>query len=285
MRSVQEVRQALAGRADPGILGAGDLEEVQQPGAHGVLGLLVRAAQQVQQSREGVLDVAAEHVEIGHEQLRLEVRGRIRGRLPGRGEISVLGAAHELDGREARLRLGVGRALLELPTVGRDGGVEIAPLDGLLGLGEQRGQRLLRRGLLALPLALGQLHALLAGDLEDLREQALDLRLGQHGVDDRLQLALQEQQQGGQLLDAQRSRDPLLGVGVDDGQAQRPALGVDPAAQGGEIGLALGDPAAGDEQERGDRLRVGDELLEALLGDWDLVRGGLAGPRRRGQRP
>ena len=133
-------------------------------------------------------------------------------------------------------------------------------------------------GLLPFPLALGQLHALLAGDLEDLREQALDLRLGQHGVDDRLQLALQEQQQGGQLLDAQRSRDPLLGVGVDDGQAQRPALGVDPAAQGGEIGLALGDPAAGDEQERGDRLRVGDELLEALLGDGDLVRGGLAGP-------
>ena len=218
--------------------------------------------------------MAAEHVEIRHQQLGVEIGGNVGRGLTGGGEIRALGAAHQLDGGEAGLRLAVGGALLELLAIGGDGGIEIAPLDRLVGLGQQRRQRLLGSGGL-LGLAARQLHPLLTGDVDDLVQQAVDLRLGQHGVDDRLQLALQQEQQRGQLLDPQRGGDPLLGVGVDDGQAQRAALRVDAAAQCGEIGRALGDPAAGDQQEGRDLLRVGDELLEALLGDGDLVRGGL----------
>ena len=88
--SVQEVREALAGRGHAGVVGSGDLEQLQQARAHRVLGLLVRAAQLVQQAGEGVLDVAAEHVEIGHQQLGVEVGGCVGRGLTGDGEVRAL---------------------------------------------------------------------------------------------------------------------------------------------------------------------------------------------------
>ena len=94
---------------------------------------------------------------------------------------------------------------------------------------------------------------------------------------DRLDLPLDQQQQGGQLLDAQSGGDPLLGVGVDDREAERPVLRVDGAAQRGKELLALGHTGTVDQQQSGDLLGVGDQLLEALLGDGDLVRGRGAG--------
>ncbi|MGO1198899.1 MAG: hypothetical protein ACTMKY_03280 [Dermabacteraceae bacterium] len=228
--------------------------------------------------------MAAEHVEIRDQQLRLQITGLLCGRLAGGGEIRVLGAAHEGDRGQARLRLGVGRALLELLLVGRDGGIEIAALDRLVRLGDQRRQRLLLR-LLGCALPLGKLHALLARDLHHLGEKVVDLRIGDHRLDDRLKLSLEQQQQGGQLLDLQGAGDALLGVRIDDPQTDRTGLRLDCAAQAGEELVRLRHPSAGDQQQGGDLLGVGDELLEPLLGDGDLVGGGRArggSPCRRG---
>src|SRR5690606_31280306 len=81
--SEQQVREALAGRGDARILGASDLEQVQQTRADGVLGVLIRAAQQIQKAPEGVLDVAAEHVAVSDQELCVQIAGGLRGGLAG----------------------------------------------------------------------------------------------------------------------------------------------------------------------------------------------------------
>ena len=55
---------------------------------------------------------------------------------------------------------------------------------------------------------------------------------GRHGLHDGLNLAEDQEEQGGQLLDPQGSGDALLGVGIDDREAESAVLRVDPTPQG-----------------------------------------------------
>ena len=97
----------------------------------------------VDEPQEGVLDVPTEQVEVGDEDLRVDVGRRGRGGGPGRLEVDPLGALQETDLGEPQLGVGVGGALRQRLAVRRGGTVEVAGLDGVEGLLVQRRQRLL----------------------------------------------------------------------------------------------------------------------------------------------
>lgn len=106
-----------------------------------------RDAHGVDEAHEGVLDVTTEQVEVGDEDLRVDVRRRGGCRGPGSLEVGTLGALHEPHLGETDLGVGVGRALREGLAVGRGGCLEVARLDGIEGLLVQRRQGLLLLGL------------------------------------------------------------------------------------------------------------------------------------------
>src|SRR5690606_36964104 len=78
--SVEQIRQLPTGGDDPRVLGAGDLEVLEQARAHAVAAVLVERDEEVEEARERILEVTARDVEVGDIELRVEVLGRVGGR-------------------------------------------------------------------------------------------------------------------------------------------------------------------------------------------------------------
>ena len=75
-RSVEQVGEAASGRDHPRVVGADDLEELDQALAHGALAVGVELREQREQAVERVVDVSAREVEVGDVELRGQVVGR-----------------------------------------------------------------------------------------------------------------------------------------------------------------------------------------------------------------
>ena len=93
-----------------------------------------RRPHEVEQSGEGVLDVAAEDVEVGDDDRGLDVGGVGRGGGPGRGEVDALGALHEAHLGQPELGVVVLGVLGERPLVGVGRTDEVSALDRVEGL-------------------------------------------------------------------------------------------------------------------------------------------------------
>ena len=90
-------------------------------------------ADQVDEPGEGVVDVSAEHVEVGDQRLRVDVVALLGGGgRPGGGGVDVLGALQDLCHRQAAGRLGVGGVGVDELLVLRDGAVDVAGGEGVL---------------------------------------------------------------------------------------------------------------------------------------------------------
>jgi len=96
------------------------------------------AADQVDEAVEGVLDVAAEHVEVGHQRLRVDVVGVRRGRRTRGVEVGALRALEHLRHRQAGGGLGVGGVGVDELLVLRDRPVDVAVAERVLGSGVAR---------------------------------------------------------------------------------------------------------------------------------------------------
>ncbi len=79
LTSVQQTRKATPRSDHPRILRTGDLEVLKEPGAHEVLGGGVESREQVEQSAEGVLEVATGHIKIRDGKLGIHVGGLVGG--------------------------------------------------------------------------------------------------------------------------------------------------------------------------------------------------------------
>ena len=99
---------------------------------------------EVDEPVEGVVDVAAEHVEVGDEGLGVDVVGVGGGRLARGRQVGALGALQHLGHREPGCRLGVGGVAVDQLLVLRDGRVDVALAQGVLGGGVPRVGRRLR---------------------------------------------------------------------------------------------------------------------------------------------
>ena len=102
-----------------------------------------RPGDEVHQAGERVLDVAAEHVEVGDHRLRVDVVGLL-GRGGARlGEVDALRALHDLGHRQAAGGLDVGGVGVEQLLVLPDGAVDVTGDERVLGRGVARVDRLL----------------------------------------------------------------------------------------------------------------------------------------------
>ena len=81
--SEQRGGEVAAGALHPRVVVADGAEEADQVGPGGVAVALRRTPDQVDQPVEGVLDVPAEEVEVGHQRLGVDVVGARRPRRRG----------------------------------------------------------------------------------------------------------------------------------------------------------------------------------------------------------
>src|SRR5690606_7358825 len=132
--SVQQGCQAHARRRDTRVVGARDLEVVEQSGADAVAILGRGLREQVEETGEGVLEVSAAHVEVGDRELRVHV-ARPRG--GGVTELARARAGQALEQRhlgEAGDRELVAGVLGDRLAVLGDRGRVVARRDGAEGL-------------------------------------------------------------------------------------------------------------------------------------------------------
>ena len=95
-----------------------------------------RAADEVDQPGEGLLDVAAEQVHVGRVALRRDVVRPVEGGLPHSRGVERAGSLDEIDLGEARRRHEVIRLAGEQPAVRLARRHEVARVEGLDGLHE-----------------------------------------------------------------------------------------------------------------------------------------------------
>jgi hypothetical protein len=150
---------------------------------------------------------------------------------------------------------------------------QVTRIDRVVGLLDEWRERLLRRGvrlLLLVRVRLGHVESLALGQLDHLVQQALDLLQRQERLHDRLQLALDQEQECRQLLDAEGCCHPRLGIGIQYRQTHHTALGLDRGTQIRKEGVHLRYPRThhGQQGQLGGRLL--DHLFQIGLGERDL---------------
>ena len=142
----EQQRREPAARADDARVGVADQrEQLEQSLAHRSALVGGKQREQVEQAIERVVDVAAGEVEVGDEQLRVDVGGRGRGGGTRRLQVGALHAVEQSHLSETGAGVGVARVLGESLLVGGDRARVVARLDRVERLGVQRRQRRLVR--------------------------------------------------------------------------------------------------------------------------------------------
>ena len=100
--------ELLAAAEDAGVVVADGAEEAEQVLAGAVAVVAGGAPDQLDEPVEGVVDVAAEQVEVGHQDLGVDVVGRGGGGRAGGLEVDVLGALDQAGAGQAGRGLDVG---------------------------------------------------------------------------------------------------------------------------------------------------------------------------------
>ena len=185
-------------------------------------------------------------------------------------EVGILNAVQQAHLTEAGLRFGVLRVLRERLLVRRDGPRVVAGLDGVVRLGVQRRQRRLGGLLVGL---LGRLnvepagHAVLRGELQQLREHLAHLLLGNRAGEQRHRLPAEERDHHRDGLGAESLRKLRVGVDVDLRQDE-PAVELrdDLLEDGAEL-LARPAPLRPEVDDDRDGARQFEHLPEGLIGD------------------
>ena len=142
-RSEQGVGEGAPGPHHTRVAGPDDLEQLEQVLARGVAVVIAGGPDGVDQPDEGVLDVAAEQVEVGDEDLGGDVGGCGRRGGARRLQVGAGRALHQPHLGQTQRGVGVGRVLLQRLLVGGDRPVEVVALDRLERLLVQRRERLL----------------------------------------------------------------------------------------------------------------------------------------------
>ncbi len=177
-----------------------------------------KRGEQLQQAIERVVDVAAGEIEVRDHELRVDVGGAGGGGGAGLLQIGALHAVEQTHLSETGSGVGIPRVLREGLLVRGDRARVVARLDRVERLGVQRRQRQAPRARLARRQwprrdLDGAGHAVLRGQLQQLREDLANLLLGNGAGEQRNRLAADERDDHGDRLRAERLGE--LGVRID----------------------------------------------------------------------
>jgi len=283
--TLEQARGQSATRlGNPRVGGSDHGEELNQASPDAFTLVSRQAADQLDQPTEAVVDVAAADIEVGNEELGVDVVGAFGGRGPSRGEVGAAGAGHEANTSQSLGDLVVARMVGLEPLLLGDGGGEVAFAEGLVS-----GRESWVRGILRItfgwcrPGVIGGLgtagHAVLHSRGDQLVEVLADLIFAQRALEQRDRLPAEYAHGERNGLRTEGLRDRRVRVDVDPAKDQSSVIPIDDAAEDIVECLALRGPRRPEVKHHDvAHRRLQHVGLEVLVGD---VEGPSTATRRR----